>query len=140
MAVKNFLFRCGMLFLILGLAGSIGLGPTPDASIFGSRLYFDPTETAIHFLLGAILVATYFIAKSELLQRSMVVVVAVLALVATVYGFLNAGATTPNIGWANFENPLENLLHFAIGLWGLWVAFMPEGPLFVPDEPSDEMV
>lgn len=138
MAVKKFLLRCSIVCLIAGTLGYIGLGPSADASVLGNYLYFDPAETAIHVLIGVILLAAYVLSQNELFQRSLVTIVGIFTLIATVYGFLNVGSPAPNIGWTNFENPLENLLHFAIALWAFWVVFMPEGPLFVSDEPSDK--
>ena len=103
--------------MLVGLLGFIGvIGPSSDASIFGSAWWFDNGENWAHLILGIVALAFAYGVKSESAQKNIVILVGVLALIATVSGFLLGS----NFLGANLENPLDNILHLVIGVWALW--------------------
>lgn len=134
---QRFLLYSGWGLLALTALGFIGLGPTPAGSLFGSVLYFDVPTNLWHLLLGVLCLAAFYLAKTERWLRIWSGVVAAVLLVAAVVGFLNQMAPAPNAGITNFELT-ENILHLAVALWGFWVAFMPEGPMFVREQKAAE--
>jgi len=52
--------------------------------------------------------------KNEAAQKKLVMLLGILALLVGVWGFVS-----PNFLGANLENPLDNILHLAIGAWAL---------------------
>lgn len=116
MTPKQFLQTGGVVLLLLGMVGSL----VPN--LLGDTLKFDVYENVAHTLLGA--VALYASTKlSSSNQKLLTQVVAVLALVVAVLGFMNAGRQEPNFYGANLENPADNVLHLVLGAWGAWVGF-----------------
>jgi hypothetical protein len=134
---QRFLLYCGWGMLILTVLGYIGLGPTPASSLFGSALYFDTPTNLGHLVIGALCLAAYYLARTDRWLRIWSGVVGAILLVAVVVGFLNQMAPAPNAGFANFELA-ENILYLLLSLWGFWVAFMPEGPMFVREQKTAE--
>ena len=115
---KQFLIIGGIVLLVVGLVGFWGiLGPTPAQSIFGPSWYFDNGENWAHTILGivALLVA---VAMPAGMQAGVTLLVGAVALIVGLWGFLLPGAT-PNFYGANLENPLDNILHIAIGIWAI---------------------
>lgn len=114
---KNFLVLGGIVLIVVGLAGMMGiLGPTPEASIFGPRWWFDAGENWAHLILGIAALVVAFGATP--LQGPVTLLVGALGLLVGVVGFFLPGAS-PNFLGANLENPLDNVLHLAVGLWAL---------------------
>ena len=110
---KNFLMLGGIVLIVVGLAGMAGIiGPTPDASIFGSMWWFDDAENWAHLVLGIAGLAVALAVPA--LQAPVTLLVGVLALVVGVLGFM-----TPSLLGANLENPLDNILHLAVGAWAM---------------------
>lgn len=129
---QRFLQVSGIALLVLFVLGNVGLGPTPSGSLLDSWLYFDPAENLFHLVLAAACLVAYRMSKTDRWLRIISGVIGVLALVVAVVGFLNLNAPIPNAGLAHLEL-IDTLLHLALALWGFWVAFMPEGPMFVKD-------
>ena len=106
------------MLLVVGLAGFSGIiGPTGDQSIFGSSWYFDNGENWAHTILGVVALLVAF-ALPEGLQGAVTLLVGVIGLIVGLWGFLLPG-TAPNFYGANLENPLDNILHLAVGLWAV---------------------
>lgn len=112
---KSFLTIGGVVLVVVGLAGMVGiLGPTPESSIFGSAWYFDNGENWAHLIGGvAALVVAYAVPS---LMTPVTMLVAAVTLIAGMWGFFLSG-DAPNFYGANLENPLDNILHLAIGVW-----------------------
>lgn len=119
---KGFLMWGGIVLLVIGILGYIGIiGPTPERSIFGESWYFDNGENIAHSVLGIIALIAAFTLKDEKTQKTLVMLVGVLALVFTVLGFILPGEA-PNLGVANLENPMDNILHLVVTVWAFWAA------------------
>lgn len=112
---KSFLTIGGVVLVIVGLAGMVGiLGPTPDTSIFGASWYFDNGENWAHLVGGIVALIVAYAAGS--LQAPVTLLVGVVTLLAGIWGFFLPSGM-PNFYGANLENPLDNILHLAIGVW-----------------------
>jgi hypothetical protein len=92
------------------------LGPVPEKSILEEFNWFDDIENLAHILFGLILLLTYFFLKDDKLDKWMVMLVGVIALVAAAAGFLGMGNPIPNAGITNLEMS-DNFLHLGIVLW-----------------------
>jgi len=113
---KSFLFIGGIILAAVGILGFIGvLGPTSENSIFGSAWWFDNVENWAHLVLGIVALIVRY-AMGEMIQKTITLLVGLLAAVATLSGFL-AG---PYFLGANLQNPLDNILHLAVAVWALW--------------------
>ena len=112
---KSFLTIGGGALIVVGLAGMVGiLGPTSDSSIFGGTWYFTNGENWAHLIGGvAALVVAYAVPS---MQTPVTLLVAVVTLVAGIWGFFLSGEM-PNFYGANLENPLDNILHLVIAVW-----------------------
>lgn len=112
---KTFLLWGGIILVVLGVVGFLGLN-------LGERvLWFDVYENWTHLVLGIVaLLAAYRLGEST--QRTLVWIVAVVALVVGIWGFFVAGRPVPNFFGANLENPIDNLLHVVVGIWGILAA------------------
>ena len=110
---KNFLIIGGIVLVVVGVAGFAGIiGPTPEASIFGSLWWFDSAENWAHLVLGiAALIVAFGLAP---LQAPITLIVGLLGLAVGVWGFM-----TPDLLGANLENPADNILHLVVGLWAI---------------------
>lgn len=117
MTPKQFLQGSGVVLLLLGVVG-VAL-----PNLLGETLKFDVYENVAHTLLGSVALWASSKASAQT-QKMMTQVVGVLALVVGVLGFLRAGSPEPNFFGANLENPVDNVLHLVVGLWGVWVGFM----------------
>lgn len=121
---KQFLLVGGIVLVVLGLAGMVFLGPTPDQSMLGNFFWLDGTENIAHLLFGVVALATYFLLKDEMLAKWLVVAVGGVAALVAVLGFLNASGAVPNLGLTNLENPSDNILHVVVAVWAFAAAFM----------------
>lgn len=111
---KQFLTWGGGILLLLGIIGFVGVR-------FGDALYFDSGENWAHTILGIVaLIAARSLSESG--QRTLVYVVGAVAIVFAVWGFVARGNPAPNIGVANLENPLDNLVHLVVGIWAFLAA------------------
>lgn len=124
MTPKQFLLYGGIILVVLGVLGMVGLGPTSDASVLNGFFWLDQTENMLHLLFGVVALGAYFLLKDEKLIKWLVALVGVIALIATIVGFLNAGDPAPNAGITNLENPADNILHLVVAIWAFMAAFM----------------
>ena len=132
---QRYLLYTGIGLTLLSILGYIGLGPTPGGSLLTDYLYFDPAETLFHILLAIISLVGLWRIKSERGLRIVSGIVGVMLLVVSVIAMLNWQSPAPNAGVFHLE-PADALLHALAALWGFWVAFMPEGPMFVRESKS----
>lgn len=103
----------GVVLVVVGIAGMIGvIGPTPDASIFGALWWFDDAENWAHLVLGVAALAIAF--TLPMLQAPITLVVGIVGLLVGVWGFVS----TDLLG-AMLENPADNILHLAVGVWAV---------------------
>ncbi len=110
---KNFLIIGGIVLIVVGVAGFAGIiGPTPEASVFGSFWWFDTAENWAHLVLGIAALAIAFALAP--LRTPITLIVGLLGLAVGVWGFM-----APDLLGANLENPADNILHLAVGLWAL---------------------
>lgn len=121
---KQFLLLGGIILILLGVLGYVGLGPTPEQSFLGSWFWLDSGENVAHLLLGVVALLAYYFLKDAELLKWLVALVGVVALVATVLGFMNLALDVPNLGVTNLENPSDNVLHLVVALWAFYAAFM----------------
>lgn len=121
---KQFLTWSGLVLVLAAVLGYLGvIGPTANQSIFGESWYFDNGENIAHLVLGIVALAAVWAADAKT-QKLLTQVVAALALFFGVYGFI-AGTGPMNVfGLANLENPLDNLLHLAVGAWAAYAGWM----------------
>ena len=135
---KRFLLVIGGILVLAALLGEFALGPTPVHSIFGKYLWFDPAQTLIMLVFGLVALATHYVAKSDTVYRAVAAIIGFLALAAAIIGLINLNLPVPNAGFTNIEAPAEDIIYLALALWGLWVAFMPEGPVFVKEDKAEK--
>ncbi len=119
---KQFLLIGGVALVVIGLAGFFGIiGPTPERSLFGMNWWFDNGENWAHLILGIVaLVAAYVL--GAMWQKWLVLALGVTGLLVVLWGLMVSGSPVPNFYGVNLENPADNLLHFVISAWALWVA------------------
>jgi hypothetical protein len=118
---KGFLQVGGAVLLLVGILGYVGvIGPTAD-SLFGKFWYFDNAENIAHTVLGIVALGAAFLLKDAGMQKTLVMIVGVLALLVGIYGFIS-----PSLLGANLENPADNILHLVVGAWAL-AASMKKG-------------
>ncbi len=116
---KQFLQIGGVVLVIVGILGFVGvIGPTSERSIFGSAWWFDNAENWAHLVLGIVgLIAAYTLPANA--QKGLVVILGVVGVLVGLYSLFGYA----NFLGANLENPLDSLLHLAIGAWALWAAW-----------------
>lgn len=114
---KQFLQWGGVVLLLVGLLGFWGvIGPTESQSLFGSIWWFDKAENWVHTLLGVVaLLASVALPGS--LQKSLVMVVGLVALFFGIYNFFSTQFFA-----ANLERPADLILHLVVGVWALWAS------------------
>lgn len=121
---KQFLTWGGLVLVLAAVLGYLGvIGPTASQSIFGESWYFDNGENITHLVLGIVALAAVWAADAKT-QKLLTQVVAVVALFFGVYGFIAGTGPMNAFGLANLENPLDNLLHLAIGAWAAYAAWV----------------
>lgn len=111
---KGFLQIGGIVLLAVGILGFFLIGPTEEQSIFGSAWWFDNAENWAHTVLGIVALIVGYGVKSASTQKSIAMIVGVVALLVGIYGFIS-----PSLLGANLENPLDNILHLVVGAWAL---------------------
>lgn len=125
---SGFLRYGGIVLLVVGILGYTGV--TNGIEFF----QLDAGENAVHTVLGIVALAIAFGLKNEQLQKWIVVLVGLLALVATVYSLITpsgafaaaTGFKSPNAGFTNLENPADTVLHLVVTVWALAAAFMKQ--------------
>jgi hypothetical protein len=124
---RGFLMTGGVVLLVLGLIGFVILNGSPQQSLLGSFFWLDNSENFAHVALGVVALAALYVpglnSALEPYYKWIVILVGVIALFFGVYGFLVAGATTPNtFGLTNLELG-DNLLHLVVAAWAFLAAF-----------------
>lgn len=119
---------------ILGFIGIIG--PTSESSIFGGAWYFDNAENWAHLVLGvAGLVAAYVL--PSMYQKWLVLLLGVVGVVVGLYSLFSPITAGNNLLGAQLQNPLDTILHLAVGGWALWASMRKEGsPMATPSGPA----
>lgn len=125
---KQFLQIGGIVLIVVGILGFVGIiGPSSEQSIFGTAWWFDNGENWAHLVLGVVGVATAYWANAKA-QKILTQILAVVAIFFGIYGFLVGSGEAPNtFGLANLENPLDNILHLAIGVWAGYAGWYSKG-------------
>lgn len=117
MTPKKFLQVGGAILLALGIIGFF----LPNVG--GSYLWFDQAENVAHTVLGIVALVVAPLALGDL-KKWIVVLVGLVALFFGIAGFVVSGNEAPNFyGITNLENPLDNVVHLAVGVWALAAAF-----------------
>ena len=124
---RNKLLRIGLILTLLAVVGYlnayVGLF-SPSGTPF---LWFDAAGNLFHLVPGLTLVAVASIprlgAALTSAYRPLLVAVGLALLVAAVVGFSLADRSPPNaLGVTNFENPVENVIHWLLGMQCLFAA------------------
>lgn len=118
---RGFLSLGGVVLVLIGVLGFIGvIGPTASQSIFGAGWWFDNAENVAHLVLGVVAILAVYTVKDAALLKWLTILVGALALVVGLY---NLSGEIQLLG-ANLESPADLILHFAVGVWGLYAGFM----------------
>lgn len=113
---KQFLLVGGVVLVAVGLAGFFGIiGPTAEQSIFGDNWWFDNGENWAHLILGVVGIILAYAAPAGL-QALVTLLLGIVGVLVAVWGFMIGS----DFYGANLENPADNILHLAVGLWALW--------------------
>lgn len=132
---KGFLQVGGIVLLVVGIVGFFGIiGPTPEQSLFGEYWFFTTLENWAHLILGVVALLAAAKLKDDKQARGLVYLVGVLALFFGVLGFF-LGSEIPNLGQADLENPLDNILHLVIAIWAFWAAKDSSSAMSSPMQP-----
>jgi hypothetical protein len=116
---KGFLTVGGVILVLVGVLGFIGvIGPTPTQSIFGDFWYFDNAENIAHTVLGIVALLAAYVLKDAGLQRMLVWVVAVVALLVAAYNLMGS----VNLLGANLQFWPDLVLHLVVGVWAVLAA------------------
>lgn len=122
---KGFLQVGGIVLLVVGILGYVGIiGPTPDSSLFGSFWYFDNAENLAHTVLGIVALVAAYALKDEKMQKNLVMLVGVIALLVGVWNFFS----TMLLG-AELQRPMDLILHLVVGVWGLKASMVKGGSM-----------
>ncbi len=112
---KQFLQIGGAVLVLVGILGFAGIiGPTAEQSIFGSAWVFDNGENWAHTVLGVVGLLASFVFGADH-QR---LLVKLLGWVGILIGLYSLFISTNFFG-STLQNPLDTLLHFAVGGWAL---------------------
>jgi hypothetical protein len=115
----GFLVVGGVILVLVGVLGFIGvIGPTPEQSLFGQMWWFDNAENVAHTVLGVVALAAAYLMKDADLQRMLVWVVAVIALLVAAYNLMGS----VQLLGANLESPMDLILHLVVGVWAVVAA------------------
>lgn len=126
---KGFLTYGGAILLLLGLVGFVALND-PAQTVF----WLDSGENYAHTFLGIVALAIVFVPGLNTLfapyYRWIVILLGIVALFFTVYGFYVSGQAVPNtFGLANLETPVDDVIHLVVGAWALYAAWRPQGAM-----------
>ena len=125
---RGFLITGGIVLLVLGILGFLGLFQSPG-------FYLTTGENIAHVGLGVIALAAVFVpglnTALKPYYRWLVILIGLIALFFTMYGFLlpggNPPATLNTFGVANLEF-YDNLIHLILAAWAFAAAFWSEQP------------
>lgn len=116
---RQFLYIGGVILLGLGIFGFVDPNPVSDQS----TLQFDVWENWAHTLLGIFAIAMAIVLP-RVYRWWLTGIVGVGAVATAIVGFALSGREFPNLGGANLENPVDNVLHLVVGAWALAVAIL----------------
>lgn len=117
---KQFLTYGGAILVVVAVLGFIGvIGPTPD-KLFGATWWFDNKENWAHLVLGAVALLAAFTFPDNV-QKPLVMVLGVVGVLVGLYSLFSQSF----LG-ANLENPMDTLLHLAVGAWALYASMRKE--------------
>lgn len=120
---KQFLIWGGIILIVVGVLGFLGvIGPTVEKSIFGANWWFDNGENWAHLLLGVVGLIAAFVLPA-MAQKGLVLILGVVGVLVGIYSL----AISTNFLGANLENPLDTILHLAVGAWALWASLSKQG-------------
>ena len=111
---KGFLQIGGIILVLVGVLGFFLIGPTEEQSILGAAWWFDTYENWAHVVLGIVALVAAYGLKDAAMQKGLVMIVGIVALLVGIWGFFS-----PSLLGANLENPLDNILHLVVGAWGI---------------------
>lgn len=118
---KNFLMWAGWILLVLGVVGFL----LPNGTLIPDYLWFDTVENWAHALLGVVALALVYGVKDHATHKWFAIIFGAVALIVGLWGFVLEPGTMESLnflGVANLENPLDNIVHLVVGVWGLWAA------------------
>jgi hypothetical protein len=121
--LRKKVLRAGQVLTLFGVAGYIN----DYIPIFSQSrtpfLWFDPLENLLHLVPGLMLMAAASLPALAAAHRTILAVVGLALVAAAVAGFSLRGQPPPNIlGATNFENPIENVIHWLLGVQCLFAA------------------
>jgi bacteriorhodopsin len=125
---RQFLIIGGVILLVLGILGFI-LQPISSGALLGDALWFDNAENVAHTILGIVAIAAAYVLSAQM-QKWLVVIVGIVALVFAVLGGIDVGTSAMvakepfNLGVTNLEL-LDDVVHLVVGIWALVAAFRP---------------
>lgn len=124
---KGFLQVGGIVLVVVALLGFFGLiGPTPDSSLFGGAWYFDSGENWAHLVLGVVALIAAYVLKAPSQQKWLVIVVGIIGILFGVYSLFGPVTEGVTFMGAALQNPMDTILHLAVGAWALMAAFKKE--------------
>lgn len=124
---KQYLTVVGAVLVLVGVLGFVGIiGPTVSKSLFGGMWVFTPGENIAHVVLGMVALVAAFMLDART-QKMLTVVFAVVTLFFGLYGFIAGPGPNNAFGLANLENPLDNILHLALGVWAAYIVWIKKG-------------
>ena len=116
---KGFLQVGGAVLVLVGILGYVGIiGPTPDHSLFGNLWWFDNGENLVHLVLGIVALLAASMLKDMGMQKNLVILVGVIALLVAVYNLFSN-----TLLGSNLESPMDFILHLVVGVWAFMAAF-----------------
>lgn len=118
MTPKQFLIIGGIVLILLGVFGFLFPNPLGDISI----LHFDIYENFTHTILGIAAIIFAF-ALPNIGRWWITLLVGITGLLFGILGLALIGQSFPNLGGANLENPVDNVIHLAVGIWGFAVVY-----------------
>ena len=126
---KGFLLFGGIILVLVAVLGYLGIiGPTPEQSLFGGLWYFTDLENLAHLIFGVVALAAFYLLKDAMMTKWLILLVAVVAAVAAVYGLMVGGNPSPNVTLAgipgNLENPMDTVLHVVVAVWAFYAALV----------------
>jgi hypothetical protein len=111
---RQFLIIGGAVLVLVGILGFVGvIGPTAQDSIFGEPWWFDNGENWAHTVLGVVGIIAAFVLPAGA-QRGLVLLLGVVGVLVGLYSIFEQ-----QFLGSNLENPMDTLLHLAVGAWAL---------------------
>lgn len=119
---KQFLQIGGLVLVLVAVLGFVGvIGPTPEKSVFGGAWYFDNGENWAHLVLGVVAFAAAYVLGGGT-QKTLVKLLGIIGLLVGLYSLFSSIPAGANFLGAQLQNPLDTILHLAVGLWALMAA------------------